>query len=71
MFLISKALLNEMYKAQGVNSGEQVVAYCHVGLRASTIYTLAKYLGYNARLYDGSFNEWDTLSSEYKVENGK
>lgn len=68
MFLKDKGTLAQMYEAQGVAKGEQVVAYCHVGLRASTIYTMAKYLGFDARLYDGSFNEWDTLSAEYPVE---
>lgn len=68
MFLRDKATLAQMYAAQGVAQGEQVVAYCHVGLRASVIYTLAKYLGFDARLYDGSFNEWDTLSAEYPIE---
>ncbi|MBO3698463.1 sulfurtransferase [Roseivirga sp. E12] len=71
MFLKDKTVLAQMYATQGVKKGEQVVAYCHVGLRASTIYTIAKYLGFDARLYDGSFNEWDTLPDEYKVENGK
>lgn len=71
MFIKDKSTLAAMYSAQGVGKKEQVVAYCHVGLRASTVYTLAKYLGFKARLYDGSFNEWDTLSEEYKVENGK
>lgn len=71
MFIKDKSTLAAMYSAQGVGKREQVVAYCHVGLRASTVYTLAKYLGFQARLYDGSFNEWDRLSEEYKVENGK
>ncbi|OEK01714.1 hypothetical protein BFP97_09380 [Roseivirga sp. 4D4] len=68
MFVKDKTVLAQMYAAQGVGKGEQVVAYCHVGLRASTIYTIAKYLGFQARLYDGSFNEWDTLPDEYAVE---
>lgn len=68
MFIKDKAQLAQMYAAQGVAEGEQVVAYCHVGLRASTIYTLAKYLGFEARLYDGSFNEWHALPDEYGVE---
>ena len=68
MFIKDKSQLAQMYANQGVSQGEQVVAYCHVGLRASTIYTLAKYLGFEARLYDGSFNEWHALSDEYRVE---
>lgn len=68
MFLKNKEQLASMYQSQGVSEGEQVVAYCHVGLRASTVYTLAKYLGFEARLYDGSFNEWHALSDDYAVE---
>ena len=68
MFLHEKNILKQMYEAQGVKKGEELIAYCHVGLRASTIYTLAKMLGHKAYLYDGSFNEWHALSSEYAVE---
>lgn len=68
MFVKDKDTLEAMYLGQGVNKGEKVVSYCHVGLRASTIYTIAKYLGFDAKLYDGSFNEWHALSDEYGVE---
>jgi len=32
----------ERYEAQGVGKKDEVIAYCHVGLRASMIYTVAK-----------------------------
>jgi thiosulfate/3-mercaptopyruvate sulfurtransferase len=35
-----------------------VVLYCTVGLRASHLYFVARYLGYTARVYDGSWSEW-------------
>lgn len=33
-------------------------AYCMVGMRASVVYFVARYLGYDARLYDGSIVDW-------------
>lgn len=71
MFIKNKATLTEYYTGIGLSPKTQVVSYCHVGLRASVIYTVAKYLGYDAKLYDGSFNEYDTLDDSYPVENGK
>lgn len=71
LFLKDTETLKALFEVQGVDKKEEVVAYCHVGLRASVIYTIAKGLGYRARLYDGSYNEWDTLDEEYKVTVGK
>ncbi|HWC97979.1 MAG TPA: serine hydrolase [Candidatus Sulfopaludibacter sp.] len=34
------------------------VSYCHIGQQATVIYFAARYLGLNARLYDGSFQDW-------------
>jgi thiosulfate/3-mercaptopyruvate sulfurtransferase len=44
--------------AAGVDPGETVVSYCVVGLRASLDYFVARLLGYDALLYDGSFRDW-------------
>jgi len=35
-----------------------VATYCHIGQQASLLYFVAKYLGYDAHLYDGSFQDW-------------
>ncbi|MCE2423162.1 MAG: sulfurtransferase [Gemmatimonadetes bacterium] len=35
-----------------------VVNYCLVGMRASYTYMVSRHLGYDARFYDGSWNEW-------------
>ncbi|MBL0156480.1 MAG: sulfurtransferase [Bryobacterales bacterium] len=35
-----------------------VVTYCHIGQQATVVYFVARYLGLEARLYDGSFQEW-------------
>ena len=44
--------------AAHVVSGKPVVAYCMVGMRASVVYFVSRYLGYDARLYDGSIVDW-------------
>jgi thiosulfate/3-mercaptopyruvate sulfurtransferase len=42
----------------GVTAGKKVVSYCEVGYQASYTYFLARYLGYDAAMYDGSYDEW-------------
>jgi thiosulfate/3-mercaptopyruvate sulfurtransferase len=42
----------------GATTGKPVVAYCMVGMRASVVYFVARHLGYDARLYDGSIVDW-------------
>jgi thiosulfate/3-mercaptopyruvate sulfurtransferase len=50
--------LQALFAAAGAEPGDTVVAYCHIGQAASLTYFVARYLGYEARLYDGSFQEW-------------
>jgi thiosulfate/3-mercaptopyruvate sulfurtransferase len=45
-------------RAAGVATGKPVVTYCMVGMRAAVAYFVARYLGYDARLYDGSIMDW-------------
>jgi thiosulfate/3-mercaptopyruvate sulfurtransferase len=52
--------LRAIYAAKGVIPGKKIVTYCEVGMQASHGYFLAKYLGYDAALYDGSFQEWSS-----------
>jgi thiosulfate/3-mercaptopyruvate sulfurtransferase len=44
--------------AAGAVVGKPVVPYCMVGMRASVVYFVARHLGYDARLYDGSIVDW-------------
>ena len=55
--------LAELYGAQGVEAGKDVVAYCRIGERsAHTWFVLHELLGYpNVRNYDGSWTEWGSL----------
>jgi thiosulfate/3-mercaptopyruvate sulfurtransferase len=39
----------------------EVVAYCFIGQTASVVYLSARILGYKAKLYDGSMQEWSRI----------
>ncbi len=55
---VPAAELEAKLRAAGVAAGKPVVMYCMVGMRASVVYFVARYLGYDARLYDGSIIDW-------------
>jgi thiosulfate/3-mercaptopyruvate sulfurtransferase len=50
--------LRELFAGAGVKSGERVITYCHIGMQASVLYVAARAAGFDARMYDGSFDEW-------------
>jgi thiosulfate/3-mercaptopyruvate sulfurtransferase len=50
--------LEAKLRGAGVTTGKPVVAYCMVGMRASVVYFVARYLGHDTRLYDGSIIDW-------------
>lgn len=50
--------LHALYRAAGAAPGEVVVTYCRSGMQASMAYYVARYLGYETRMYDGSFLDW-------------
>ncbi len=58
MSLLPEASLRKIYEAAGVTPDRPVVTYCNTGMQASQSYFTLKYLGYDARMYDGSFSEW-------------
>lgn len=53
--------LHARYAALGVAPDDVVVAYCRTGVQASYTYFVLAYLGYDVRLYDGSFAEWSAV----------
>ena len=53
--------LRQIYEAAGATRDKKVVSYCRTGVQASHTYFVAKYLGYDVAMYDGSFSEWVTL----------
>ena len=50
--------LRRMFAEAGAEPGDTVVTYCHIGQQATLVYYAAKNLGYEAHMYDGSFEEW-------------
>src|SRR5947207_12849609 len=50
--------LRALFTGAGVNERDSVATYCHIGQQASLLYFVARYLGYDAHLYDGSFQDW-------------
>ena len=50
--------LKKKFEAIGANANTPLVSYCMVGMRASVTYFVARHLGYDARLYDGSIVDW-------------
>jgi thiosulfate/3-mercaptopyruvate sulfurtransferase len=50
--------LRKKYEAIGAAKGTPLVSYCMVGMRASVTYFVARHLGYDARMYDGSIVDW-------------
>jgi thiosulfate/3-mercaptopyruvate sulfurtransferase len=50
--------LRALYASRGIMPGKKIVTYCEIGLQASHAYFLARYLGYEAAMYDGSYQEW-------------
>jgi thiosulfate/3-mercaptopyruvate sulfurtransferase len=50
--------LKELFRGAGLKPGNLMVSYCHIGQRATVLYFTAKMLGYDAKMYDGSWEDW-------------
>ena len=50
--------LRQLFDQADVKPTSSVATYCHIGQQASLLYFVARYLGYDAHVYDGSFEEW-------------
>ncbi len=55
--------IRQVFASAGVQGGQEVVTYCAVGMRASLLYWAAKAAGVPARVYVGSFNDWQRNST--------
>jgi thiosulfate/3-mercaptopyruvate sulfurtransferase len=58
----SPETMAKQFEDAGVKKGDRVVSYCHIGQQATVVYFAARYLGYDARMYDGSFEEWSRMT---------
>ena len=50
--------LKALFTDAGVDQRKPVITYCHIGQQASLLWFVATMLGHDARMFDGSFQEW-------------
>ena len=53
------AELRRKFADAGVQPGDTIAAYCHIGQQATVVILGARLLGHPVRLYDGSMNDWE------------
>jgi thiosulfate/3-mercaptopyruvate sulfurtransferase len=66
--LKSHAALQKILSESGIHPGMKIISYCHVGQQATVVYAAAKELGYDASVYDGSFQDWSLRGEDYPVD---
>jgi thiosulfate/3-mercaptopyruvate sulfurtransferase len=54
----STEALKDLFRTAGLKPGNLMVSYCHIGQRATVLYFTAKMLGHDAKMYDGSWEDW-------------
>lgn len=67
--LLDMEELRAMFEEAGASPGDTVVTYCRTGMQASFAYFVARYLGYETKMYDPSFIDW-SRRAELPVEAG-
>ena len=53
--------LRKIFRAARITA-PRLIVYCRTGMLASFLYFTARFLGYDAVMYDGSFFEWSNSS---------
>ncbi|MGH9480986.1 MAG: sulfurtransferase [Terriglobales bacterium] len=56
--LLARAALRGRFLQAGVRPGDALIVYCHSGQKAGVVYLAARLLGYDVRLFPGSWQEW-------------
>jgi thiosulfate/3-mercaptopyruvate sulfurtransferase len=54
----SPEALAAIFQDAGVKKGDRIITYCHIGQQATAVYFVSRYLGYDVRLFDGSWEEY-------------
>jgi thiosulfate/3-mercaptopyruvate sulfurtransferase len=50
--------LRTLFANAGADATKPVITYCHIGQQATLLWFAATLIGRDARMYDGSFQEW-------------
>lgn len=56
--LKTREAIAELFTEAGAKKGDLIIPYCHIGQQASVVYFAARYVGYDVRLFTGSWDEW-------------
>ena len=56
--LVELAEVRARFDEAGATANGIVVNYCLIGMRASYTYMISRHLGYDAKFYDASWNDW-------------
>ena len=65
--LYSRERLRQRLAAAGIGRNDRLIAYCRMGPRASVGYLALQQLGYDVRLYDGSYAQWSAAGMPVEV----
>ena len=65
------AELRALYATAGARTDRAIVTYCRTGMQSSFDYFVARYLGYEAGMYDASFYEWSRQDLPVEGSEGK
>jgi thiosulfate/3-mercaptopyruvate sulfurtransferase len=55
--------VRSLIQRAGAAQGDSVITYCHIGMQASLLWLQARIAGYNARVFDGSWQAWSKDAS--------
>jgi thiosulfate/3-mercaptopyruvate sulfurtransferase len=56
--LLPQAELAAIFAQAGIEQGETIAVYCHIGQQATAVIFAARALGFAPKLYDGSMHDW-------------
>ncbi len=57
-FMKPASELKTLFSQAGVHGDKPIITYCHIGQQATVLWFVATMLGYDAKMFDGSFQEW-------------
>jgi thiosulfate/3-mercaptopyruvate sulfurtransferase len=62
------SVIEASFRAAGVQPGDTVIAYCHVGLQATAVVLSARSVGIPVKMYVGSFHDWTAHNLPTEIE---